>query len=139
MNQYNDMMKAWNQGIKTFEEALKEKDLQKKLELFEKAASFYGMAGDEDMEVLSKNYAAGCTSLVMAQKYLEENRVSDAENELEKAKLLLEGSGAEGEEIRILDDHLTELKGQNIEVLNTGIVLIGIAIIGVVLLLRKVL
>jgi hypothetical protein len=97
------------------------------------------VAGDEDMIALSKKYAAGYTSLMMAQAYLEQKCVSDAENELEKAKILLEGSGAEGEEIRILDDHLTELKGQNIEVLNMGIVLTGIVVIGGVLLSRKVL
>ncbi|MBU7024976.1 MAG: hypothetical protein HXS40_12515, partial [Theionarchaea archaeon] len=138
-NQYNEVMKAWKQGIETFEEALKGKDLQKKPELFEKAASFYEVAGDEDMVVRARAYAAGCTSLAMAQTYLEQKCVLAAENELEKAKILLEGSGAEREEIQILDEYLTELKEQNIEVLNTGVVLIGIVVIGVVLLLQKVL
>jgi hypothetical protein len=102
--------------------------------LFEKAASFYEMAGDEDMVVRAREYVAGYTSLVMAQTYLEQKCVLAAENELKKAKLLLEGSRAE-EYTDALEEHLIELKEQNIDTFDIFIVLMGI-IIGGRLLLR---
>ncbi|MBU7037422.1 MAG: hypothetical protein HXS52_05795 [Theionarchaea archaeon] len=131
-NQYRKVMQAWNQGIDIFRKALEEKNLQMKPELFEKAALLYGVAGDEDMKIQARKYAAGYISLAQAQTFLEQKCVPAAEDELEKAKILLKGAGAE-EHIGQLDEYLVELKRQNADTLDIFVILFGIVMGGKVL------
>lgn len=128
LDQFNQGMKAWEEAIETFEEALEQTDYQVKADLFSKAASLYKIAGDEHMAILSEKYALAYQLLTAIQHYLEQGKGELAHQEVEKAKPLLEELGEESE-IYVVDQLVQARKDQVQQGFEAGVVYLLICVL----------
>ncbi|MGC1122921.1 MAG: hypothetical protein WBA22_17710, partial [Candidatus Methanofastidiosia archaeon] len=108
--QFNEGMVAWKKAIETYEEGLEVTDVEEKVELFGKAQELYEVAGDARMVQRSGNFVAAYEALVMAEEYVQENRMVQAEEELEKAKRLFLGLGESEELVDTLNQQIQAWK-----------------------------
>jgi hypothetical protein len=93
LNQFNEGMVAWKQAMELFEKAIDAVDFQVKAELYGEASSLYEIAGDEDMIILSQQYAAAYTSLGNVLSHLQQGNINLANQELSESETLFEGLG----------------------------------------------
>lgn len=128
LDQFNQGMVAWKKAMETFEEALTQKDFGMKAALFKKALSLYETAGDYEMIDVSQKYAAAYESLAFVVNSVEQGDVTRAEEELDKVKPLFEELEHE-EEIRSLEQYITDLKEQTVEEVKGVIVLVLICVL----------
>jgi hypothetical protein len=129
-------MVAWKEAIETFKEALDQQSYGKKAELFEKAASLYEIAGDEDMIVLSQKYASAYQSLQKALEYLEEEDTTGAGEELKEAKPFFEELGEE-ELVFMLEQQIQASEEKNIAGFEVAVIFIFVLVVIVRAYMRR--
>ncbi|MBU6999081.1 MAG: hypothetical protein HXS49_12990 [Theionarchaea archaeon] len=137
--QFNQGMLAWKTAIETFERGLEVTDAQKKAGLFREAQEFYGVAGDERMVHRSGDFAEAYEALVMAEDFLQENKMVQAEEELEKAKRLFLDLRESEDLVDTLDQQIQAWKDRCTAGWEAGfiVVLVAVLLVKGLLKLRK--
>ncbi len=139
LDQFNQGMKAWEEAIETFEDALIGGDTETRLELFRKSNDLYKIAGDEEMITLSGEYVSALESLVEIRVYLQEGDLTRAEEEFERVTPVLQELGEE-EELNVIAQDFQILKEQNIQELETGAAVLFLFVCAVIagIVIRKI-
>jgi hypothetical protein len=127
--QFNEGMVAWNAAIETFEEGLEVTDIGRKAELFGEAREFYEVAGDQRMVKRAGDFAAAYKALKMAEEYVKENKMVQAENELEKAKGLFLTLGESEEFVNSLDQQIQAWKERCTPGWEAGFIVIAVVVL----------
>ncbi|MBU7013972.1 MAG: hypothetical protein HXS43_04005 [Theionarchaea archaeon] len=127
--QFNEGMVAWKEAIETFEKGLEATDLEEKAELFGRAQELYRVAGDARMVERSGNFREAYEALVITEKYVQENKMVQAEEELEKAKELLLTLREPEEQVDLLDQHIRAWKDRCVPGWGAGFIIVLLCVL----------